>query len=63
MPIRANEEGSQVEWIVLWSVVLVVAMAATVSLAKLIVLDGYGSRSAPRRVDGWDASGLPSKPY
>jgi hypothetical protein len=37
-------------------------LAATVLAARLVRLDGYGHRPAPRG-DEWSVDGLPSRPY
>ena len=35
----------------------------TVAATRLVALDGYGQRAAPRSVEEWSANGLPSRPY
>lgn len=53
--------------VVLDAGVWIVGVAALVVtlfwLARLVTLDGYGTRSAPASVADWTAHGLPSRPY
>ncbi len=46
---------------------LVVALGVisllVVAAFRVVALDGYGQRPAPRGVDEWSANGLPSHPY
>ena len=61
--LPSPKEGSDMEMIVLWTTVIALGAAAGLVLTKMIRLDGYGLRPAPRGTDDWDAQGLPSHPY
>jgi hypothetical protein len=42
---------------------ILVAVALLITGARLVRLDGYGHRPAPRGTDDWSVDGLPSRPY
>jgi len=52
-----------VEWIALWSLVGVLTPLVAGWFARLVALDGYGTRPPPRGAGDWSADGLPSHPY